>query len=64
MAFIEYLIIAVIVAGALYILRMLPIDATIKQIIWVVIIIVFAIYTLLFLAGLAGLGPGVKILGR
>lgn len=44
------LLIAIIVVGAvLYILELIPIDATLKKIAWVVIIVVFAIVALRFL---------------
>jgi hypothetical protein len=54
------LFIALIVVGAiLYILKLLPIDNTLKQIAWVVIIVVFAIYALRILFGAGGLIPNV-----
>lgn len=48
------LLIALIITGALlYILNLLPMDATLKRIAWVVIIVIFAIYAIRELARLA-----------
>lgn len=50
------LIIACIVVGALlYLLSILPIDATMKSVAQIIIIVVFAIYAIRFLAPMAGL---------
>jgi hypothetical protein len=51
----EFLIALVILGAALYLLQLLPIDATVKQIIQViavVVIVIWAIRTLLPIAGL------------
>lgn len=51
------LLIALIVTGALlYILQLLPIDATLKKIAWVIIIVIFAVYAIRILAGMLNLG--------
>jgi hypothetical protein len=53
------LIILLVIAGAaLYLLQLLPIDATIKTIIKVIVVVVVIIYAILFLATLAGLSTG------
>jgi hypothetical protein len=52
---VEFLIALVILGAALYLLQLLPIDATVKQIIQViaiVFIVIWAIRTLLPLAGM------------
>lgn len=48
---IELLIGLLIVGGILYIIQSVPIDATIKRIIYVVVVIAVAIYALRHLAG-------------
>jgi hypothetical protein len=54
------LLIAFIVVGALlYILNLLPIDATMKRIAWVVVIVVFAIYVIRILFGAGGIASGI-----
>jgi hypothetical protein len=51
----QFLIICIIVGAALYLVMLLPIDATVKTIIKVVVIVAFAIYALKLLVPLAGL---------
>lgn len=55
MSLLGLLICCIIVGAGLYMLEMVPIDATIKRIIRIVVIVIFVIYLLIFLAGLAGL---------
>ena len=43
---IDVLVILVVIGVLLYILELLPIDATIKKIIWVVAILIAALYAL------------------
>jgi hypothetical protein len=50
----QFLIVCIIVAAALYILSLLPIDATLQLIIRVIVIVGFAIYAIKLLAPLAG----------
>ena len=53
------LIIVLVICGAgLYLIGLLPIDATMKQVIKVIIIVIVVVYVLVFLAGLAGLSSG------
>ena len=53
------LILLLVVAGAaLYLLQLLPIDATIKTIIKVLVVVIVLIYVILFLASMAGLSTG------
>ena len=55
------LLIAIIVVGAvLYILGLLPIDATFKKIAYVLIIVIFAIYAIQILFGAGGSFPVFK----
>jgi hypothetical protein len=50
------LLIAFIIVGALlYILNLLPIDATLKKIAWVLVIVIFAIYAIRILFGAGGI---------
>lgn len=58
MTLIGLLIICVLVGAGLYLLQLLPIDETLKRIIWIVVIVVLVIYVIIFLAGLAGLSTG------
>jgi hypothetical protein len=51
----------IVVGAALYLLNLLPIDATFKAIIRVILIVVFVIYAIIFLFGLAGVNTS---LGR
>lgn len=51
----QFLIVCIIVGAALYLLGLLPIDATMKMIVKVIVIVAFAIYALKLLAPLAGL---------
>ena len=54
------LIIALIVAGGvLYIIGLLPIDATLKQIARVIIILIFAVYAIRILFGAGGILSGI-----
>lgn len=54
------LIIALIIAGGvLYIIGLLPIDATLKQIARVIIILIFAVYAIRILFGAGGLLSGI-----
>lgn len=51
----QFLIVCIIVGAVLYILSLLPIDATLQLIIRVIVIVVFAIYAIKLLLPLAGL---------
>ena len=53
------LILLILVGAALYVINLLPIDATLKQIARVVIIVAFAIYALRILFGAGGFLSGV-----
>lgn len=55
MSIVSLLILLIIVGAVLYLVSLLPIDATIKTIIYVVAIVVVAIYLLRALAPAAGL---------
>jgi len=50
----QFLIICIIVGAALYLLSRLPIDATMKTIIKVIVIVALVIYAIKLLAPLAG----------
>ncbi len=52
----QFIILCVVVGAALYVANRLPLDATIKMIINVVAVVVFAIYALRLLWPMAGLG--------
>lgn len=52
---ITFLIALVIIGAALYLLQLVPIDATIKQIIQVIVIVVLVIYAIKLLLPMAGL---------
>jgi hypothetical protein len=52
---IQFLIALVILGAALYLLQLLPIDATVKQIIQVIVIVVIVIYAIKIAAAIAGL---------
>lgn len=52
---IEFIIALVIVGAALYLLQLLPIDATIKRVIQVIVIVVLVVWALRFLLPMAGL---------
>jgi hypothetical protein len=52
---IQFLIVLVILGAALYIISLLPIDATIKQIIQVIAVVAVVVYALKTLLPLAGL---------
>lgn len=58
MTLIGLIIVLIVVGAALYLLNLLPIDATVKQVIRVVVIVILIIYALLFVAGLLGLATG------
>jgi hypothetical protein len=58
MSLIGLLILCVVVGGILYLLNMMPIDNTIKQVIKVVVILILIIYLILLLAALLGLSTG------
>lgn len=58
MGLIWLIILCLIVGAGLYLLQLAPIDATVKQVIKVVAILVLIIYALLFLASLLGVGTG------
>ena len=53
---IQLLVLLLIVGVGLYILGLIPMDATIKQIIKIVIILIVAIYLIYMLVGLGGWG--------
>lgn len=52
----EFIIALVIVGAALYILQLLPIDATVKTIIQVIVVVIIVIYAIRLLLPFAGLG--------
>ena len=52
------LILCVIAGAALYLLNLVPIDATVKTVIRVIVIVILVVYVILFLAALAGLSTG------
>lgn len=52
----EFIIALVIIGAALYILQLLPIDATVKRIIQVIVVVILVIYALQLLLPMAGLG--------
>ena len=59
MGIVTLLIVLVVTGAALYLLQLVPIDATVKTVIRVVVIAVLVIYCVLFLASLLGLpAPG------
>ena len=58
MTLIGLIIMLVVVGAALYLLQLLPLDPTVKQVIRVVIIVVLIIYVVIFFAGLLGLQTG------
>jgi len=60
MDIISILVVLILVGGALYIATLLPIDATIKRIIQVVVILA----AVLWLFGQFGYGPGVSLRGH
>lgn len=53
---VQLLIIAIIVGAVVYVVRLLPIDATFKTIVTVIAVVVFAIYAIKLLVPMAGLG--------
>ena len=59
MTLIGLLILLVVAGAALYLLQLVPIDGTVKQVIKVVVILVLVIYVILFLASLAGFSTGI-----
>ena len=52
----QFIIILIIVGAALYLLQLVPIDATIKRIIQVIVIVFLVIYAIKLLAPMAGIG--------
>jgi hypothetical protein len=52
---VQFIIICVIVGAALYLTQVLPIDATFKTIIRIVVIVAFAIYALKLLLPMASI---------
>lgn len=59
------LIIALVIVGlVLWVIEQFPLDATVKNLIRVVVIVVVAIWVLYALAGLLGAGPVVPIYPR
>lgn len=64
MSLIGLLILCVVVGAALYLLQLVPMDATVKQVIKVVVILILVVYVILFLATLAGLSTGGFPTGR
>jgi hypothetical protein len=51
----EFLIALVILGAALYLLQLLPIDATVKQIIQVIVVVFIVIWAIRILLPIAGL---------
>ena len=58
MTLLGFLIVLIIIGAGLYLLRLLPIDPFVKQIIFVVAFVLLAIYVISFLGTLAGMGTG------
>lgn len=58
MTLITLLIVCIIVGAGLYLLGLVPIDPTVKNVIRVIIIVVLIVYVILFLAGLLGMPVG------
>jgi hypothetical protein len=58
MTLIGLLILLVVVGAALYILQLIPLDATVKMVIRVIVLVILIVYVILFLAALAGLPVG------
>ena len=58
MTIIGLLILLVVAGAALYLLNLIPMDATIRQVIRIIIVVVLIVYVIIFLAGLAGLTTG------
>jgi hypothetical protein len=52
---IQFLIALAIIGAVLYLLQLIPIDATVKQIIQVIVIVALVIYAIKMLAPIAGL---------
>lgn len=52
----QLLILAIIVGALVYIVKLLPIDETIKRVAVIIAVVVLAIYALKALAPMAGLG--------
>lgn len=52
----QLLIIAIIVGALVYVVQILPLNATIKQVVIVIAVVVLAIYAIRLLAPMAGLG--------
>jgi len=52
----QFLIVLVIVGAALYLLQLIPIDATIKRIIQVIVIVILVIWAIRVLLPMAGIG--------
>jgi hypothetical protein len=52
------LILCIVIGAGLYLLDLVPIDATIKRVIRVVVILILVIIVILFLAQMLGLGTG------
>ena len=52
----ELLIALIVFGAALYILQLLPIDATVKRVIQIIAIVILAVWALKLLLPMAGLG--------
>lgn len=52
----QFIILLVIVGAALYLLQLIPIDATIKRIIQVIVIVILVIWAIKLLLPMAGIG--------
>lgn len=53
---IQFLIVLIIVGAALYLLQLVPIDATIKRIIQVIVVVILVIYAIRLLLPMGGIG--------
>lgn len=62
MSIIGLLILCIVVGVGLYLLNMVPMDATFKQIIRVIVILIFVIYMILFIASIFGLHTGIPLM--
>lgn len=52
----QFIILLVIVGAALYLLQLIPIDATIKRIIQVIVIVILVIWAIKLILPMAGIG--------
>lgn len=58
MSIVGLVILLIVVGAALYLLQLVPMDGTVKQVIKVLVIVVLVIVVVIFLAQLVGLSTG------